>query len=188
MIIEIAFSSDPEASTTAPIRPSTISEKYSAGPNLNASSVSGGANAAMTIVPTQPAKNEPEAGGGQRRAGAALARHLVAVDRGHDRRRFARHVDQDRRRRAAVLRAVVDAGQHDQRRRGVERVGRRQQHRDRRHRADARQHADQRAEQAAEERVEQVLQREGDAEADAEVVKQVHAGPLWLSRCVGVVG
>ncbi len=59
MIIEIAFSSDPEASTTAPIRPSTISEKYSAGPNLNASSVSGGANAAMMIVPTQPAKNEP---------------------------------------------------------------------------------------------------------------------------------
>ena len=61
MIIEIAFSSDPEARTTAPIRPSTISEKYSAGPNLKASSVSGGAKAAMTTVPTQPAKNEPSA-------------------------------------------------------------------------------------------------------------------------------
>ena len=59
MIIEIALMSDPDASTTAPIRPSTISEKYSAGPNLNASSVSGGAKAAMTIVPTQPAKNDP---------------------------------------------------------------------------------------------------------------------------------
>ena len=85
MIIAIALSSEPEASTTAPIRPSTISEKYSAGPNLNASSVSGGANAAMMTVPTQPAKNEPSAGGGERGAGAALARHLVAVDRGHDR-------------------------------------------------------------------------------------------------------
>jgi len=58
-IIEIALISEPDASTTAPMRPSTISEKYSAGPNLNASSVSGGANAAMMIVPTQPAKNEP---------------------------------------------------------------------------------------------------------------------------------
>src|SRR4029079_12652871 len=61
MIIEIAFSSDPDASTTAPIRPSTISEKYSAGPNLKASSVSGGAKAAMTTGPPQPAKNEPSA-------------------------------------------------------------------------------------------------------------------------------
>jgi hypothetical protein len=61
MIIEIALRSDPEARTTAPIRPSTISEKYSAGPNLKASSVSGGANAAMMIVPIEPAKNEPRA-------------------------------------------------------------------------------------------------------------------------------
>src|SRR3954467_533545 len=61
MIMEIALSSEPDASTTAPIRPSTISEKYSAGPNLKASSVSGGANAAMMTVPTQPAKNEPSA-------------------------------------------------------------------------------------------------------------------------------
>ena len=55
--------------------------------------------------------------GGQRRAGPALPRHLVAVERGDDGGRFARQVDEDRRGRAAVLRAVVDAGQHDQRRR-----------------------------------------------------------------------
>ena len=35
--------SEPDASTTAPTRPSTIRLKYSAGPNLKASSVSGGA-------------------------------------------------------------------------------------------------------------------------------------------------
>ena len=75
MIIAIAFSSEPEARTTAPIRPSTISEKYSAGPNLKASSVSGGANAAMTIVPTQPAKNEPSAAA----ARAAPARPWRAI-------------------------------------------------------------------------------------------------------------
>ena len=58
-IIAIAFSSDPLASTTAASRPSTISEKYSAGPNLSANSASGGANAATTSVATDPAMNEP---------------------------------------------------------------------------------------------------------------------------------
>ena len=52
-------------------------------------------------------------GDAERRAGAALPRHLVAVDGGDDGRRFARDVDQDRGGRAAVLRAVIDAGQHD---------------------------------------------------------------------------
>ena len=55
----IALSTEPEASTTAPIRPSTISEKYSAAPNFKASSTRGTAKAANTSVPTQPAKNEP---------------------------------------------------------------------------------------------------------------------------------
>ena len=58
--MQMALTSEPEASTTAPIKPSTMSEKYSAGPNLKASSVRGGAKAAMMIVPTQPAKNEPK--------------------------------------------------------------------------------------------------------------------------------
>jgi hypothetical protein len=58
-IIAIALSKEPDASTTAPISPTTISEKYSAGPNLNASSVSGGANAATSTVAKQPATKEP---------------------------------------------------------------------------------------------------------------------------------
>ena len=57
----MALMSEPEASTTAPIRPSTIREKYSAGPNLKATSVSGPENAASTSVPKQPAMNEPMA-------------------------------------------------------------------------------------------------------------------------------
>ena len=61
-----------------------------------------------------------DGGDAERRPGAALARHLMAVERGDDRRRFARDVDQDRGGRAAVLRAVIDAGQHDQRRRRTE--------------------------------------------------------------------
>ncbi len=156
-IIAIALTSEPLASTTAAIRPSTISEKYSAGPNLSATSASGGANAATSNVANGAGDERADRGDRQRRAGAPLARHLVAVEAGDHARRLPGQVDQDRRRRAAVLRAVVDARQHDQRRDGRQRVGDRQQHRDGRHRPDARQHADQRAEQHAAEAVEQVL-------------------------------
>ena len=60
-IIAIALISEPLASTTAPISPSTIREKYSAGPNFNASSDNGIATAATRIVATVPAKNDPSA-------------------------------------------------------------------------------------------------------------------------------
>jgi len=39
----MALMSEPRASTTAAISPNTMSEKYSAGLNLSASSASGGA-------------------------------------------------------------------------------------------------------------------------------------------------
>ena len=61
MIIAIALTSEPLASTTAPMSPSTMSEKYSAGPNLSASSDSGMATLAISIVATVPAKNDPSA-------------------------------------------------------------------------------------------------------------------------------
>ena len=57
----IALTSEPCASTVAAIRPNTMSEKYSAGPNFSATSASGGAATAMISVATQPAKNEPSA-------------------------------------------------------------------------------------------------------------------------------
>jgi len=57
----MALISDPRASTMAAINPRTISEKYSAGPNWNAISASGGANIASTSVLTVPAKKEPSA-------------------------------------------------------------------------------------------------------------------------------
>lgn len=58
-IMAIAFSTEPLARTTAKIRPSTISEKYSAGPKASASFVSGAPRMAIKTVATQPAKNEP---------------------------------------------------------------------------------------------------------------------------------
>ena len=60
-IIAMALSSEPCASTTAPISPSTIREKYSAGPNFSASSDSGIETAAMNTVATQPAKKDASA-------------------------------------------------------------------------------------------------------------------------------
>ena len=41
-----------------------------------------------------------------------LLGELIAVERRHHRGAFAREVDEDRCGRAAVLRAVIDAGQH----------------------------------------------------------------------------
>jgi hypothetical protein len=55
----IAPVSEPDASTTAPTRPTIISAKYSAGPNLNASSTIGPASAARINVPIVPAKKDP---------------------------------------------------------------------------------------------------------------------------------
>ena len=55
----MALIKEPDAKTTAPMRPKTIKEKYSAGPNLNANSDSGAANPAKTSVAAQPAKKDP---------------------------------------------------------------------------------------------------------------------------------
>ena len=84
---------------------------------------------------------------------------------------LARNAHQDRGGRAAVLRAVVDAGQHDDRLGGVEPEGHRQQDADAGERADAGQHADQRADQAAEEGIEQHVGLEGDREAEQQAVE-----------------
>ena len=115
----------------------------------------------------------------ERNAGLALLRHLVAVERGDDRGRLARDVDQDRRGRAAVLGAVVDAGEHDQRAGRVDLEGQRQQHGDGGDRPDAGQHADQGADQAAQEAEHQVVRRQRRRKADAEIADQVeHARGL----------
>ena len=59
MIMAIALSTEPLASTTANTNPSTIREKYSAGPNSSASEVNGAPRAATSTVDTQPAMNDP---------------------------------------------------------------------------------------------------------------------------------
>ena len=146
-----AFSTEPRASTIASPRPNTIRPKYSAGPKSSASRVSGAPIAAMMSVATLPAKNEPSAAMPSALPAEPALRHFVAVDRGHHRGHLARHVDEDRGGRAAVLRAVVDAGEHDERAGRIHLERERHQHGDGGDRPDAGQHADQRADEAADE-------------------------------------
>ncbi len=82
-------------------------------------------------------------------------------------RRRARQVEQDRRDRAAIGGAVIDAAQHDQRAGGIEIECDREQHRDRRDRADAGHDADDGAERDADEAVEQIGRRQRDWKARA---------------------
>src|SRR5262249_13202246 len=104
----------PCANTAAATRPISISEKYSGAANLSASSAGGGREHRTQHHPRGRGKDRAEGGDGERRPRAALPRHLIAVDAGHHRGGLARQVDQDGGGRAAVLRAVIDAGEHDQ--------------------------------------------------------------------------
>jgi hypothetical protein len=54
-----ACRSEPLARTMDATSPSTIREKYSAGPNLSASSAIGGAKSATRNVAAVPAMNDP---------------------------------------------------------------------------------------------------------------------------------
>src|SRR3954471_7129301 len=73
--IAIALKIEPLASTTAKHKPSTISEKYSAGPNFSASAVRGTPSAATSTDEKQPAINEPIAA----IASAGPARPCLAI-------------------------------------------------------------------------------------------------------------
>jgi len=141
---------------------------------LKATSVSGAAKGRQDQRADAAGEERTQTGGGQRGTGTALARHLVAVDHGHDRRGFTGQVHQNGGGGAAVLGAVVDAGQHDQRSHRRQRISGGQQHGDRGHRAHAREHADQGAQQTADEGVNQVLEGEGDAKTQSKVVEKFH--------------
>jgi hypothetical protein len=113
----------------------------------------------------------------KRRAGAALPRHLVAVEAGDHGSRFARNIDQHRGRRAAILRAVINACEHDQRadRRQAERDW--QKHGDCRNGADARQYANERTDQRTKQAEADVVWVRGNRETHREIGKKfTHGG------------
>ena len=83
-------------------------------------------------------------------------------------------VQQDRRGRAAVHRAVEDAGEHDEGAGRVHLHRHREEQRDRERRADAGQDADRRPEDRADERPEEVQRLERHGEAVGELGQRVH--------------
>ena len=72
------------------------------------------------------------------------------------------------------MRPVVDAGQENQRARGVERVGERQQHRHRGDGAETGEDADERPQTDPRQAVGEVRERDGLAPAECEVGPNVH--------------
>ena len=108
-------------------------------------------------------------GDAERGAALALLGQRKAVETGHRMRRMARQIQQDRADRAAVLGAVIDAGQHQDRRHRLHAEGQRQQDRDGGDRAHARQHADKVADQHAEKALHQIVRLERYAEAVPEI-------------------
>ena len=146
----------------------TISEKYSAGPNLSAKSTTIGARNVMPIVPMRAGDERADRRRRERGAGAPAPRHLVAFERGDDGGALARRVEQDRRGRAAVHGAVVDAGEQDEGGGRIDLEGDRQQQRDGQRRPEPRQHADRRADRDADQRPQQVDRRQRDREPAGE--------------------
>ncbi len=118
-----------------------------------------------------------DGGHAERGARASLERHLVAVDAGDHRGRFARRVDQHGGDGAAVHRARVERRQHDDARHGAHPEGERQQEGHARDRSHAGQRADQRAEGDARDGHHEIERREGDREAHREVAEEVHQSP-----------
>ncbi len=76
----MALSSEPEAMTTAPIRPSTISEKYFGRAELEGHLGQRRGEGGDHQRAHAAGEERAHARRGQRRPGPALARHLVAVD------------------------------------------------------------------------------------------------------------
>ena len=88
-------------------------EKYSAGPKMSASAASGVGKEHQPDEAEGPCDEGAESGDAEGRSRPALKRHLVAVEASDDGGRLTGNIDQDRRCRAAVHGAVVDACKHD---------------------------------------------------------------------------
>ncbi|KAG0772879.1 hypothetical protein G6F22_015362 [Rhizopus arrhizus] len=110
----------------------------------------------------------------QRGPGLAVARQRIAVQAGYGVRRGTRQVQHDGGDAAAILRAVVDAGQHDQRRGRRHGVRQRQQDGNGGQHAHARQYADQVAHEHAKHGPHQVVQRERDRKPVHQIIEDFH--------------
>ena len=137
--------------------PSSASAAYSGGPKSSAKPATIGPSSVRPMIETVRADEGADRGDAEGGAGLALLGEGEAVEDGDHRAGLTGDAQQDRGDGAAVLGAVVDAGEHDDRRdRVVGAVGDRQQDGHRGGRAEAGQHADEHADDDADQAVEQV--------------------------------
>jgi hypothetical protein len=100
-------------------------------------------------------------------------RHLIAVDAGHD-AACVRNLHGDGAHAIAILRPVVDTGQHDECAARWNGIGQRQQQADRGQRPQPGQQPDERAHRAAKAAIKKVLPGQCLFEPEREVVKDFH--------------
>ena len=163
----------PDSRTTS-ARPRHISAKYSGDENCSANSATGGATSVSSRMPTVPATNEAIAAmpsAGPARPLRAMAWPSMQVTTDDD---FAWDVEQDRGGRAAVFRAIINAGQHDDAAGRIHLERQRQQQRDRCRRAEPRQDADDGAEETSDEAPQQVVRLKRDRETVQQSAEHVH--------------
>ena len=129
-----------------------------------------------------------DGGDAERSAGAAGKRQAVAVQTRHHCRSFAWDVDQNGGGRAAVLRTVIDACEHDERCGRVKRIRDGKEHRHGGHGAHAWQYSDKRTQSHADEAVKQVRPSDSVLKADKEVVQKIHGLSASSQKNVGHIG
>ena len=112
--------------------------------------------------------------GRERRAGAAVTRHFVTLERRDDGGALARRVEQNRRGRAAVHRAVIDAGEKNECRGRLDLEGDRQEQRDGQRRAEAGKDADRSSQRGAHQAPQEIHRSERDRKAVEKLREGIH--------------
>ena len=115
-VIATPLSGEPRAIVAPASRPSSMIEKISVGPNLKAIAHQQRRQEDHHDDADRRGEERRDHRDAQRRAAFALLRHRVAVEAGDRVRRMDWQVQQDGADRAAILRAVEDAREHQDRR------------------------------------------------------------------------
>src|SRR5262249_11399669 len=122
----------------------------------------------------RPGSTRADGRGRERRAGAAVARHLVTLERRDDGGALARRVEQNRCGRAAIHGTVVDAGEKDECRGRLDLEGDRQEQRDGQRRTEAGKDADRGAQRGAHQAPQEIHRSERDRKAVEKLREGIH--------------
>src|SRR5262249_4504859 len=118
--------------------------------------------------------NGADGRGRGRGARAAVTGHLVALERRDDGGALAGRVEENRRSRAAVHRAVIDAGEKNECRGRLDLEGDRQEQRDGQRRAEAGKDADRSSQRGADQAPQEIHRSERDRKAVEKLREGIH--------------